>query len=153
MKLVVVLPRLDMSPDQVKVVEWFKSEGETINFGDNLCDVQASRWMMAARVKSAKILADPNSRTRANSGYSPMACPACRGRGADASGKTCDDCLRYTLTAAESGILDQIVIGVGQVAGAGDTLATVRLDQGTHPETEPLPIMRIAVRLVDRAVR
>ncbi|HUP17701.1 MAG TPA: lipoyl domain-containing protein [Acidimicrobiia bacterium] len=99
------LPRLAAAVDRGVIAKWHKKEGEVINYGDDLCEVDVAEVARMRRRLGAQ----------ATTRLSKPSKPKFRTRS--------DLLIRYRLTSVEVGTLSEIIVAEGKEVRTGDLLA------------------------------
>ncbi len=143
MILKVQVPAADAAFRSGVVAKWHKQEGDTVLFGDDLCDVAIDQFMALQRTKRAALLGSASKlrRRRIKDAYDLR-----DGRGV----------VHMRLTSAEGGVvLGKIIIAEGGRVDIGGVVGILADDTiSTPPETAEIAAAaeaRIAVNMPDAA--
>lgn len=113
------LPRLSAAMDHGTVVRWHRQAGDSLAYGDSLCEIAVTNVNRLQRQLSGRqaigIEKPTKSRVRTLSGVLVL----------------------YELTSMETGIIGQIMAKEGDAVGQGDVLALI--DTGDHHGTGTAP--------------
>ena len=138
MILKVTVPAADAAFRGGFISAWHKREGDTIGFGDDLCDVAIDEFMSLQRTKRATLLGSTSKlRTRRVKDAYDLR----EGRGQ----------VIVRLTSAESGVLlGKVIVAEGERVEIGSLIALMSGSDGdSSGDIESAPDARIAVNMPD----
>jgi len=138
MILKVTIPAADAAFRGGFIIAWHKREGDTIEFGDDLCDVAIDEFMSLQRTKRATLLGSTSKKRtrRVKDAYDLR-----EGRGQ----------VTVRLTSAEHGVLlGKVIVPEGGRVEIGSLVALMSGSDGdVSGDIESAPDARIAVNLPD----
>jgi len=157
MLIPIAMPELGMGVVSARVTTWHKQDGESVSFGDVICDV--TPHMRGQRDKdrdAAKMMSASRGRSRSARSIVKMVVRRLRRFVRQRRFKKRmtgqDQRVRweFRLIASEAGAMGAITVGVGSIAGIGEVLATFEAPYDAVPgQVTPAP-MRIVTELIDR---
>ena len=138
MILKVTVPAADAAFRGGYIVAWHKIEGDSIDFGDDLCDIAIDEFMSLQRTKRATLLGSTSKlrQRRVKDAYDLR-----EGRGQ----------VTVRLTSAESGVLlGKILVAEGERVEIGSLVALMSGPDGdVSGDIESAPDARVAVNMPD----